>query len=330
MNNKWKIGLAAVLLAGLGFADLLGAGATFPQPLYSKMFSVYEQQKGIKVNYQGVGSGAGKKQLTERVIDFGGTDAYMTDKEIETAGSKIVHIPTCIGAVVISYNLPGDPELKLTPELISKIFSGEIAKWSDPQIADVNPGLKLDGDIFIVHRSESSGTTSIFTDYLSQIDPANWKMVSTFTTKSRMAVGGRGNAGVAGLIQQIPGAVGYIEVAYANQNKMKYASVRNSSGVFINPSLAATSAAADVNIPADTRASIVNTKAPNGYPIVGFTWIMAYQDMSKNPAKAKELTELLKWMITDGQVYTRELDYGALPKSTADKALAIVNSIKIN
>lgn len=330
MNNKWKISLATILISAISFADLLGAGATFPQPLYSKMFAVYEQQKGIKVNYQGVGSGAGKKQLTEKVLDFGATDAFMTDKEIQDAGAKIVHIPTCIGAVVLSYNLRGNPELKLTPELVSKIFSGAITKWNDPQIVAVNPNVKLEGDIFIIHRSESSGTTSIFTDYLSQIDPANWKMVSTFMTKSKMAVGGRGNAGVAGLIKQIPGAIGYIEVAYANQNKMKYASVQNSSGVFVMPTLAATSIAADVNIPADTRTSIVNTKARDGYPIVGFTWIMAYQDMSKNPAKAKELTDLLKWMVTDGQVYTKDLDYGALPKSTVDKALVVINSIKIN
>ncbi|MDR1324277.1 MAG: phosphate ABC transporter substrate-binding protein PstS [Candidatus Margulisbacteria bacterium] len=330
MNNKIKLGLLTILLGALGFADLLGAGATFPQPLYSKMFAVYEQQKGVKVNYQGIGSGGGIKQLTEKVIDFGGTDAYMTDQEISATGAKIVHIPTCIGAVVIAYNIPDNPDLKLTPALVSKIFNGEINKWNDPQIAAVNPGLKLNGDIFVVHRSDSSGTTSIFTDYLSQIDPANWKMSKTFSTKSKLAVGGKGNSGVAGLIKQMPGSIGYTEIAYANQNQMKYAAVQNSSGVFITPSLASTSAAADVEIAADTRASIVNTKARDGYPICGFTWIVAYQDMSKNPAKAKETTELLKWIIADGQAFTRELDYGSLPKSVAAKALANINSIKVN
>ncbi|GBR76379.1 phosphate transport system substrate-binding protein PstS, partial [Candidatus Termititenax persephonae] len=227
--NKIKLGLITLLLGALGFADLLGAGATFPQPLYSKLFTVYSQQKGVKVNYQGIGSGGGIKQLTEKVIDFGGTDAYMSDKEMAATGAKIVHIPTCIGAVVIAYNLPGNPSLKLTPALVSKIFSGAIAKWNDPQIAAINPGLKLDGDIFVVHRADSSGTTSIFTDYLSQIDSANWQMNKNFVTKSKMAVGGKGNSGVAGLIKQMPGAIGYTEIAYANQNKMKYAAVQNSS-----------------------------------------------------------------------------------------------------
>ncbi|MDR2431587.1 MAG: phosphate ABC transporter substrate-binding protein PstS, partial [Candidatus Margulisbacteria bacterium] len=227
-------------------------------------------------------------------------------------------------------NLPGNPELKLTPALVSKIFNGDIAKWNDPQIAAVNPGVKLSGDIFVVHRSDSSGTTSIFTDYLSKIDPDSWKMSKTFSTKSKMAVGGKGNSGVAGLIKQIPGAIGYTEIAYANQNKMKYAAVQNKSGVFITPSLESTSAAADVDIPADTRASIVNTQARDGYPICGFTWIVAYQDMAKNPAKARETVDLLKWMISDGQVFTRELDYGRLPQSIAAKALANINSIKIN
>ncbi|MDR1998183.1 MAG: phosphate ABC transporter substrate-binding protein PstS [Candidatus Margulisbacteria bacterium] len=330
MYNKLKIGLLAVLLGALGFADLLGAGATFPQPLYSKMFAAYQQQKGVKINYQGIGSGGGIKQLTDKVIDFGGTDAFMTDKEIAATGAQIVHIPTCIGAVVLAYNLPGNPELKLTPALVSKIFSGDITKWSDPQIAAVNPGVKLSGDIFVIHRSDSSGTTSIFTDYLSQIDPASWKMTKTFTTKSKMAVGGKGNAGVAGLIQQIPGAVGYTEIAYANQNKMKYASVQNSSGAFIRPTLAATSAAANTRIPADTRGSIVNTTAPDGYPICGFSWIVVYQDLRKDPAKARELTDLLKWMIGEGQAFAEPLDYGRLPKSVADLAMTNINSIKIN
>jgi len=186
----------------------------------------------------------------------------------------------------------------------------------------------LSGDIFVIFRSESSGTTSIFTDYLAQIDSANWRMTSTFATKSKMAVGARGNAGVAGMIKQMPGAIGYMEIAYAMQNNMRYASVQNRSGNFIIPTLASTSAAANVDIPADTRASIVNTSVRDGYPIVGFTWVMVWQDMTHNP-KGRQVVDLLKWMVTSGQVYTSELIYAPLPKSTVDKAQALINSIKV-
>jgi phosphate transport system substrate-binding protein len=321
-------------MAGMFAADneLLGAGATFPQPLYSKMFDIYSKTKGVQVNYQGIGSGGGIKQITSRIIDLGGTDAFMTDKELKDAPGKIVHIPTCLGAVVLSYNLPGDPQLKFTPQLITQIFSGAITKWNDPKIKEVNPGVELPAqDIFIAHRSDSSGTTAIFTDYLSKIDPANWTMDKNFKTKAKLAIGGKGNSGVAGLIKQLPGTIGYIELAYARQNKMAIGIVQNSSRKFIVPSLEATSAAAGVAIPDDTRCSITNTSIPAGYPIAGFTWLVVYQDQNYNgrtAERANNLKDLLTWMVTDGQKLTMELDYAPLPKNAVTKALNNINSIK--
>lgn len=323
-----------IMLAGLFAADteLLGAGATFPQPLYSKMFYIYSKTKGIQVNYQGIGSGGGIKQITSRIIDLGGTDAFMTDKELKDAPGKIVHVPTCLGAVVLSYNLPGDPQLRFTPQLITQIFGGAITKWNDPKIKEVNPGVDLPAqDIFIAHRSDSSGTTAIFTDYLSKIYPANWTMDKNFKTKAKLAIGGKGNSGVAGLIKQLPGTIGYVELAYAKQNKMAIGIVQNSSGKFIAPSLEATSAAAGVALPDDTRCSITNTSIPNGYPIAGFTWLVVYQDQSYNGRsveRAKNLKDLLTWMVTDGQKLALELDYAPLPKNAVTKALNNINSIK--
>lgn len=320
------------LLLGFSFAgELLGAGATFPAPLYSKMFDAYNKQYGIKVNYQAIGSGGGIKQITSKVVDFGGTDAFMTDKEMSAAGPKMIHVPTCLGSVVLSYNLPGNPQLRFTPQLISDIFNGAITKWNDPKIAAVNPGVTLPNtDIFVAHRSDGSGTTSIFTDYLSKVDPKNWKMDKNFKTKAKMAIGGKGNSGVAGLIKSLPGTIGYVELAYANQNKMPVGIIQNKAGNFITPSLEATSIAADIEIPADTRVSITNTSAAKGYPIAGFTWIVAYQEQNysgRSMEKAQELVKLLKWMITDGQSFTTELDYGKLSKAAQTKALANVNSI---
>lgn len=284
--------LALCLLAMSYATELLGAGATFPQPLYSKMFDAYSKEIGVKVNYQGIGSGGGIKQLTSKVIDFGGTDVRMNDKELAAAGAEIVQVPTCKGRVVITYNLPGNPQLTLTPELMSAIFVGKISKWNDPKIAAVNPGVKLPAqDIFVAYRSDSSGTTYLFTEYLQSVDKQNWTADKVFKTSSKTAVGGKGNAGVAGLVKTLPGAIGYVEYAYAKQNGMSMA------------------------------------KAPE---IEGYTWIMLYKEQNYNGRslqQAKALVDLLRWMITDGQKFTTPLDYGALPQAMQKKALADLGSV---
>lgn len=293
MKKILRILVTAIFLLAMSYAsELLGAGATFPQPLYSKMFDAYSKETGVKVNYQGIGSGGGIKQITSKVIDFGGTDVRMNSKELAAAGAEIVQIPTCKGRVVITYNLPGNPQVTLTPALISAIFIGDITKWSDPKIAAANPGVKLpDQDIFVAYRSDSSGTTYLFTDYLQSVDKQNWTADKVFKTKSKMAVGGKGNAGVAGLVKTLPGAIGYVEYAYAKQNNMAIA------------------------------------KTPE---VEGYTWIVLYKEQNYNGRsfeKAKSLVDLLRWMITDGQKFTIPLDYGALPQNMQKKAIADLDSI---
>lgn len=284
------IGLISLSLSYAG--ELLGAGATFPQPLYSKMFDAYSKGTDVKVNYQGIGSGGGIKQITSKVIDFGGTDVRMNEKELAAAGAEIVQIPTCKGKVVITYNLPGNPQLTLTPELVSAIFVGDIVKWNDPKIAEANPGVALpEADIFVAYRSDSSGTSYLFTEYLNSVDTAKWTPDKVFKTKSKMAVGGKGNAGVAGLVKTLPGAIGYVEYAYSKQNKMTVAKT------------------ADVE---------------------GYTWIVVYKEQSYNGRsvqKAQELSTMLRWMVTEGQKFTAPLDYGALPTDMQKKALAGIDSL---
>lgn len=281
------------LILGLGYADLTGAGATFPQPLYSKMFDAYHKAFGVKINYQGIGSGGGIKQLTEKVIDFGGTDVKMNDKELAAAKAKILHVPICLGTIVVAYNLPGNPGLKLNANDISDIFSGKITKWNDPKIMQGNPAAKLPAqDIIVVHRSDSSGTTYTFTNYLARNTSGKWQSNKVFQSAAKLKVGGKGNAGVAGSIKTMPGAIGYVELAYAKQNKM----------TFTQPEK----------------------------PITGYSYIIVYkeQDYSgRTLAKAQELVKVLTWMITDGQKFNAELDYGALPKDVAEKALVDVSAL---
>jgi phosphate transport system substrate-binding protein len=328
--------LSAIMLAmaGMVFAqtDLVGAGATFPYPLYSKMFDEYGKEYNVKVNYQAIGSGGGIQQLKSRTVDFGASDAFMSDADLAAAPAAIVHIPTVAGAVVITFNLPGAPELRFTPDVVADIFLGTIVSWNDPRIVALNPTAALPNiGIVVVHRSDGSGTTNVFSDYLSKVS-ADWKTkVGMGTALSwPTGVGGKGNPGVAGLVQQLPGSIGYVELIYALQNKMTYASVRNKAGAFIKPTLATTTAALNVTIPADTRVSVTDTAAADGYPIAGFTWILVYKDLkygSMTQAKAQELVKMLWWMIHQGQKYADPLSYSVLPAGVVTKAEAQIRSI---
>lgn len=315
--------------------QLLGAGATFPYPLYSKMFNEYYKATKVKVNYQSIGSGGGIQQLISRTVDFGATDAPMNDKETMSAKEPVLHFPTCLGAVVITYNLPGIPTLNFTPEIIANIFLGKITKWNDKAIAKVNKGTALPNlAITVVHRSDGSGTTYTFSDYLTSAN-ADWKkMVGTGKSLNwPVGLGGKGNEGVAGLVKQIPGSVGYIEAAYAKQNKMAYGSVRNKKGNFIEATLESISAAADVDIPADTKVSIVNTDAAKGYPICTFTWIVVYKEQGfggRPKNRAVETVDLLWWMLHEGQKLNETLDYGKLPVKVVKLSESIIKQISYN
>ena len=315
--------------------ELLGAGATFPYPLYSKMFYEYWRATGVKVNYQAIGSGGGIRQLINMTVDFGGSDAFMSDEELRKAPAKILHVPICLGAVVLTYNLPGNPELKFTPDLIADIFLGKITTWSDKRIAEANPDVNLpDTAIAVVHRSDGSGTTFVFTDYVSKVSSEWEKKVGRGKAVNWPAgLGAKGNPGVAGLIKQLPGAFGYIELVYALQNRMPVASIRNKKERFVQPGIASTSFAATVPLPEDTRVSLVNTDAPEGYPISSFTWILVYQEQAykkRSTQKAEELSKLLWWMIHEGQRYTEPLHYAPLSAAAVKKAKNIIMWITYN
>lgn len=312
--------------------ELLGAGATFPMPLYTKMFDVYNQKTGVKVNYQAIGSGAGITQLVNKTIDFGATDAFMTNEELSKSGFPILHIPICLGAVVITYNLPNNPKLRLSPELIADIFLGKITNWNDRKLKMLNPEVALPADlkITVVHRSDGSGTTFIFSDYLSKISN-EWKNGPGVGKSLNWpaGLGAKGNSGVAGYIKQLPGAIGYVELAYALQNKMPVAVVKNKSGNFIEPSIKSTSNAASIQLPDDTRASITDTSAKEGYPISGFTWIIIYKEQNysgRSKEKVQALLDLLWWMTHEGQSLAEPLHYAPLPKDAVKKAETILKS----
>jgi phosphate transport system substrate-binding protein len=338
MRTGWKLLTILLILfvfCGTGLAkdmELIGAGATFPYPLYSKLFDVYNKEYGVKVNYQAIGSGGGIRQLTNKTVDFGGSDAMMTDKELSEASAPVLHIPTCAGAVVVTYNLSGIPQLRFTPDVIGDIFLGKIGKWNDPRISEINPGVKLpDMNVTVVHRSDGSGTTSIFSDYLSKVS-REWKeKVGAGTSLNWPAgLGGKGNPGVAGLVQQTPGSIGYVELIYALQNKMPYGMVKNKKGNFVTATIASTSKAADTNLPDDMKVSLTDTDAPEGYPISGFTWILVYKDQNygdRTEEKAKEVVKLLWWMTHEGQKYTEPLEYAPLSKKAVEKAEKLIKSI---
>jgi phosphate transport system substrate-binding protein len=316
---------------------LTGAGATFPQPIYSKWFSDYAAQKGVKINYQSIGSGGGVRQIMEQTVDFGASDAPMSDEDLARAkGGPILHIPTVLGADVITYNVPEiGPGLKLTGDVIADIFLGKIKKWNDPRIATLNTGTRLPAsDILVVHRSDGSGTTFIFTDYLSAVSP-EWKRVvgKGKEVKWPTGIGAKGNEGVAGQVKQTPGSIAYVELAYAKQNQLPYASVRNSAGQFVQPTMESIYAAAESaapNIPpnSDYRISIVNPPGANAYPIASFTWLLVYRNPT-DANKARLLNDFLKWALTDGSASARALDFGPLPPAMAERLKARLDSMKV-
>ena len=321
----------------LPIVSLNGAGGTFPAPLYTKWFAQYATLTGVKINYSAVGSGAGINQITAGTVDFGASDAIMTDAQVaaaQAASGPLLTIPTTMGAVAIVYSLPflGTTQLKLTGDVLAKIYLKQITNWNDPAILALNPGMEIvDAPIAVVHRSDSSGTTYIFTNYLSKVS-TDWatKVGNATAVNWPGDIGGTGSAGVAGQVQQIFGAIGYVELAYAIQNKMTYAVLQNSSGNYIAPSLASASAAADgVVLPANMLVMITNSSNPTAYPIVGFTWLLVYQNQT-NQAKGQELVNMLWWAIHDGQQYNAALTYPALPAAAVAIAENQINSIKFN
>ncbi len=337
MKNFLKILFLLLLLKNASpiSADnlsLTGAGATFPYPFYSKLFNEYYKLFGVKINYQAIGSGGGIRQLLAKTVNFGASDAFLSNNELKMFKVPVVHIPTCAGAVVITYNLPGNPTLKLTPEIISNIFLGKITKWNDPQIKKINPEINLPAmKIFVIHRSDGSGTTFIFSDYLSKISKV-WKekVGKGKSLNWPVGMGAKGNPGVASMVKQLPGAIGYVELIYALQNNMPFALIKNKSGNFIKPSIKSVTLASNISLPDDMRVSLTNTPAPMGYPISSFTWILVYKDLSNaniSIKKARVLVHLLWWIIHSGQKYASLLHYSPLSKNAKQKAEKLIKSL---
>ena len=316
-----------------GNVSLRGAGATFPNPLYQKWLSEYEKgQANVKIDYQSIGSGGGIKQLKEQTIDFGASDAPMKDDDLKSAPGEIVHVPTVLGAVVITYNLSGISQpLKFSPDVLADIFLGKITKWNDPKIAADNAGVTLPAqNITVVHRSDGSGTSAVFTDYLSKVS-AEWKdKVGTGTSPSwPVGVGGKGNEGVTGQVKNTPNTIGYVELAYAVQNNLPVAQVKNASGSFITPSIdsvTAAAVAAAAAMPDDLRVSITNASGAQVYPISSYTYILVYKDQ-KDAAKGKALVDFLWWGIHNGEAFAKPLQYAPLPDDVVKRAEAKINSV---
>ena len=338
-------GTAAALLASgdpalancptKGVKEMTGAGATFPYPLYSKMFNEYDKACGVKVNYQSIGSGGGIRQLQEQTVNFGASDGIMDEKQKKEAkGGAVLHIPTVAGAEAIIFNLPGvkSRQVKLTPDVLADIYLKKIANWNDKRIAALNSGVKLpDLTIAVVHRSDGSGTTFIFTDYLSKVS-SEWKAKVGSATSVNWPgdVGGKGNEGVANSVQQIPGAIGYVELAYAKQNNIPWAQMQNKAKKFLDPSLEGAAAAADIaNLPDSMEVSITDSPNSNAYPISGFTWLLVYENQT-DAAKADAVANLVWWMLHDGQKYATPLEYAPLKGVAVKKAEALAKKIKVN
>lgn len=331
----------AVISAGIGLLagsaqaqlQLNGAGATFPYPMYSKWFNEYiKVDDSVRFNYQSIGSGGGIKQITEQTVDFGASDGPMTDEQLKAAPGHIMHFPTVMGAVVMTYNVEGvQTGLKLTPEAIAGIFLGKITKWNDPQLTAANPGVTLPPrDILVIHRSDGSGTSYIFTDYLSKISK-DWenKVGKGTSVNWPVGLGGKGNEGVTGLVKQTPFSIGYVELIYALSNELPYANVKNQAGTFVTPSLeSVTTAAAALaqSMPEDFRVSITNAPGADAYPISGLTWLLVYEKQ-KDAAKGAKLVQFLKWMMHDGQKLATDLHYAPLPKEVITKEELALNKL---
>jgi phosphate transport system substrate-binding protein len=339
--------IAEIVLAGLGLAGAVwaqstlsinGAGASFPNPIYSKWFADYQKTNtGVQINYQSIGSGGGIKQVTEGTVDFGASDGPMNDEQLKAYqdkhGSAILHFPTVLGAVVPTYNIPGvSAELNFTPDALAGIFLGKITKWNDPAIAGANKGVNLPADdIVVVHRSDGSGTSYIWTDYLAKVSE-EWKskVNKGASVNWPVGLGGKGNEGVAGLVKQTPDSLGYVELIYAIQNKMPYGKVRNSSGTFIKADLAGVTAAAAGGantMPEDFRVSITDAPGKSAYPISSFTWLLIPQKFS-DAAKRDAIKSFVKWMLADGQNEVEALSYAKLPKEVVAKELKALNNVQ--
>ena len=310
-----------------------GAGSTFDYPAFTKWFEAYSKVAGdVRFNYQSIGSGAGQKLLLNQTVEFGASDAPMKDADMAAAPGKILHLPVVAGGVAIIYNLPGDPKLKLDGDVLANIFLGNITKWNDPKIVALNPGVSLpDTAIIPVHRADGSGTSFIFTDYLSSVNPTWTDTVgkgSSVKWPAGIGLAAKGSEGVAGQVKQLPGGIGYAELAYADQNKMPYADLKNSSGNFISPAPDSVSAAlATAKIPDDFRFSMVNAPGANAYPISGASWVLVYQHQ-KNPENGQKLVAFLKWAVTEGQKISPSLDYAPLPENVQQRELQLLETIK--
>jgi phosphate transport system substrate-binding protein len=331
-----RISLLCLALAVPAFAQttLNGAGATFPNPIYQKWFSEYHKaHPDVQFNYQSIGSGGGIRQVLAGTVEFGASDGPMSDEQLaQSKNTRILHVPTVLGADVPAYNIPGvSGDLKFTPEALAGIFLGKITVWNDPAIAKANPNVKLPGDqIIVIHRSDGSGTTYIWTDYLTKVS-SDWKgQVGTGTSvKWPVGLGGKGNEGVAGMIRQMQGSIGYIELIYAVQNKISYGIVKNAAGEFVKASLdSVTAAAASAkSMPADFRVSITNAPGKDAYPISSFTWLLI-PAQSKDPAKGKILSDFLSWMVDSGQKMVADLTYAPLPASVAAKVKEEIKQVR--
>ncbi len=335
MNLKFiAAGVLAAATLGATAQNINGAGATFPYPIYSKWFSEYsEAHPNVKINYQSIGSGGGIRQVSEGTVDFGATDSPMTDEAINGAKVKTMHIPTVLGAVVPVYNLKGvTQDLNFSGDVIADIYLGKISKWSDPRIAKDNPGVKFpDNAILPVYRSDGSGTSFIFTDYLSKVSPDfKSKVGAAASVKWPTGIGQKGNEGVAGMVRQSPNSFGYVELIYARGNNMQFGAVKNSAGKFVKAStdgVTAAAAAAAKSMPADYRVSITNAAGPASYPISSFTWLLIPLK-STDPAKAKALAEFLGWMLDKGEAEASAMTYAPLPKPVQDMVRKSIAQVK--
>jgi phosphate transport system substrate-binding protein len=338
MKKLMVIAVALAMASSMSMAQLKlnGAGATFPYVIYSKWFDVYSKKAGVQFNYQSIGSGGGIKQVTEGTVDFGASDAYLSDKQMADIKAKqnsdIIHIPTVMGAVVLAYNVPEiGAGLRLSPDVLAGIYLGEITKWNDGKIAAINPNKSLPNEAIIVaRRSDGSGTTNIFTDYLSRVS-ATWaeKVGKGTSVNWPVGMGGKGNEGVSGIVKQAPGSIGYVELAYAVKNHLEYAKLQNKSGNFVEASFKAVSAAAAgaaAKMPADMRVMINDADGKDAYPICGFTWLLIYKNMN-DMTKAKALVGFLRWAMTEGQEYAEDLYYAPLPKEVVKMNEGLINSI---
>ncbi len=318
---------------GQGKITITAAGATFPMPFYNLAFRNYGEKNNMDLNYGGIGSGGGIRSLADKIVDFGATDAFLSDKDLGEFPAEVVHIPTCLGAVVIAYNLAGADSLNLTPGLLESIFLGKTTKWNDAEIRKVNPGVNLpDQNITVVYRSDGSGTTYIFSDYMTKTGKEWAEKAGTGKSLNWPAgIGAKGNPGVAGTISQTAGTIGYIGSEYAFAQKISYAKVQNQSGKFINPDIRTVSAAAKAEIPEDSRVMVTDSPDPDAYPISGFTWIIMYKDQAydgRTKAQAEAVVNFLKWLTgTEGQAIAESVNYAPLPSGASETAKKILGSV---